>query len=257
LKVELSTKTLTERIRDFEFHPEVYIYPTPRMYRPLDGFSPTDAEFTDDLNIYVHIPFCKRLCSFCGYLKTIDRQDLRSDYVDAVVKEIALYKNILGGKRVRTLHFGGRTPSLLSSRELETIIRALVKANPALLDTSEEVSIEATPESVEQVKFSEYRKCGINRVSLGIQSFNGKEIELSNRINSSVVSVKAIETLREAGIKNIVIDLMIGIEADPAGFSGFRQGGPGGAAGHGAAVCAGPDATDRVGEEPSTGSHDQ
>jgi len=220
--ISLNTvKTLAERIRDFEFHPEVYSYPTPRMYRALDGFSPADAEFTEEINVYVHIPFCRRICSFCGYMKTIDRQDLRSDYVEALVKEIALYKDMLRCRRVRTLHIGGGTPSLLSSRELETIFMALTKANPGLLDTSEEVSIEATPESVEKAKFEEYRKCGINRVSLGIQSFNGREIELANRCNLSGVSVKAIETLRETGIENIVIDLMIGIEGQT--LHGFQN----------------------------------
>lgn len=207
-----NTKTLGERIQEFEFHPEVYLYPTPRMYKQLENFSLEKADFTDEVNVYVHIPFCKQICSFCGYLKTIDHEKLRSDYVDALVKEIVLYEKILRSKTVKTLHFGGGTPSLLTPKQLEKIITALLGVNPKMLQTSEEVSIEATPESVEFSKFADYRKLGMNRVSLGIQSFKDSEILLSKRKNLSDISVKAIETLREIGVANIVIDLMIGIE---------------------------------------------
>ncbi len=205
-------QTLGEKIQEFEFHPEVYLYPTPRMYKPLENFSLEKADFTDEVNVYVHIPFCKQICSFCGYLKTIDQEKLRSDYVDALVKEIVLYEKILRGKTVKTLYFGGGTPSLLIPTQLEKIITALLGVNPKMLQTSEEVSIEATPESVEFSKFADYRKLGMNRVSLGVQSFKDSEIVLSKRKNLSDISLKAIETLREIGVANIVIDLMIGIE---------------------------------------------
>src|SRR3989344_8820698 len=207
-----NNKTLRERIQEFEFHPEVYLYPTPRMYDPLTNFTLEDAIFTEDVNVYVHIPFCKQICSFCGYLKIIDSQNLRAEYVDAVVKEIKLYQNILDGRKVRTLYFGGGTPSLLTPKELEKIITSLLEVNPAVLKTSEEISIEATPESVEESKFKQFKDFGINRVSLGVQSFNNSEIVLSKRKNLSEISIKAIESLRKIGIPNVVIDLMIGIE---------------------------------------------
>ncbi len=210
-KIE-SSKTLRERVEEFEFHPEVYLYPTPRMYGLLVHFALGDAIFTEEVNVYVHIPFCKQICSFCGYLKMIDSQNLRGEYVDAVVEEINLYQTILDGRKIKTLHFGGGTPSLLTPEELEQIITALRKINPAVLKTSEEVSIEATPESVEYDKFHRFKELGINRVSLGVQSFNNSEIALSKRKNLSDVSVRAIEILRKVGIPNIVIDLMIGIE---------------------------------------------
>ena len=72
-----NNKTLRERVQEFEFHPEVYLYPTPRMYEPLADLVLKDVIFTEDVNVYVHIPFCKQICSFCGYLKTIDSQNLR------------------------------------------------------------------------------------------------------------------------------------------------------------------------------------
>jgi oxygen-independent coproporphyrinogen III oxidase len=211
-----ATRTLADRIREGEFHPEVYLYPTPRMYRPLENFSLQDAEFTEEANLYVHIPFCKQLCSYCGYLKTIDEERLRRDYVDTIVKEIGLRKEALKGRIIKTLHFGGGTPSLLSSRDLEKIVKALEKVNPEILTTSQEVSIEATPESVDATKFDEYRRTGINRVSLGVQSFNCSEIAISKRCNLPEISIRAIETLREISIQHVVIDLMIGIEGQNA-----------------------------------------
>ncbi len=207
-----NNKTLRERVQEFEFHPEVYLYPTPRMYGQLSDFTLNNAIFTDDANVYVHIPFCKQICTFCGYLKTIDSENLRSEYVDTIVKEIELYHDILQSRRVRTLHFGGGTPSLLTPAELEKIIETLLKVNTTILETSEEISIEATPGSVEYDKFHKFKELGINRVSLGVQSFNNSEIALSKRRNLSDISVRAIETLRKVGIPNIVIDLMIGIE---------------------------------------------
>ena len=209
-------KTLAERIAAFEFHPEVYLYPTPRMYAPLEGFSPAEAEFTVELDVYVHIPFCRQVCSFCGYLKTIDSETLRAKYVDAILGEIALRADILAERTITTLHFGGGTPSLLPPKDLERILSALLDVNPQLLDTSLEVSIEATPESVSFEKFSAYKSLGVNRVSMGVQSLDDVEIALSGRHNLSAVSLDAITMLRKVGIPNIVLDLMIGIEGQSA-----------------------------------------
>ncbi|HII15529.1 MAG TPA: coproporphyrinogen III oxidase family protein [Nanoarchaeota archaeon] len=218
-------KTLQERIAELEFQPEVYIYPTPRVYKPLD-FQLNAADFGNELNIYVHIPFCRQICSFCGYLKIAGSdENLKADYVNAVIKEINMYSRILKGKTIKTLHFGGGTPSLLSVSQLARLIDALVEANPRILETCEEVSIEATPESVEQGKFENYKELGINRVSIGVQTLNNAEIALSRRHNLADFSIRAIETLRKAGIPNIVADLMIGIEHQtPESFEASARG---------------------------------
>ena len=224
IKSSKSSKSLRERIGSCEFRPEVYSYPPPRMYTPImapsmdaKGFSLRDVEFTNPLNVYVHIPFCRQICSFCGYFKTIDQGDqagshAREAYVDAVEKEIGLYAHVLRERAISTLHVGGGTPSLLTPLQLERIIEAFRKANPNLLSTAEEISIEATPESVELAKFSAFAQAGINRVSIGIQSLDAQEIAASGRKNDPSTSLKAIETLRAAGIGNVVADVMIGID---------------------------------------------
>ncbi|MGV8087209.1 MAG: coproporphyrinogen-III oxidase family protein [Candidatus Woesearchaeota archaeon] len=205
--------TLQKRITANEFHPEVYIYPTPRIYKQLENFKLEKANFGDEINLYIHIPFCKQICSFCGYLKMIDTKgEIQDNYVNALIKEIQMYKPVLSNKTINTLHFGGGTPSLLSVSNIEKIITTLTNINPQILETSKEISIEATPESVEETKFKEYKKIGINRVSMGIQTLNNNEIKLSKRNNLSNITTHAIETLRKINIQNIVADIMIGIE---------------------------------------------
>ena len=211
-------RTLGERARLFEFRPEVYIYPPHRMYRAYtrqeqEDFSLENVAFSEDINIYVHIPFCRQICSFCGYLKTLDRgDDARDAYTNAVVREIGLYAPVLGKSTIKTLHIGGGTPSLLTCSQLEQIIGEIERHNPLLRETVSEISIEATPESVTSGTARRWRSLGIDRVSIGIQSLDDREIALSRRHNNAQVSLGALRTLREAGIGNIVADVMIGIE---------------------------------------------
>ena len=203
---------LSEKISDFEFQPEVYTYPTTRCYKKLDGFSIVQPEFTDEINVYVHIPFCRQICTFCGYLKTLNSDEMRKGYLSALIKEIEMYKEVLGTKKIITVDIGGGTPSLLQPEELGEIIDALKAANGNVLSTAKDVSIEATPESVEYEKFKEFKDLGINRVSIGVESFVDKEISLSGRHNSGSVSANAIKMLKEIGFNNVVCDLMAGVE---------------------------------------------
>lgn len=211
-------KSLAERVEAWEFHPEIYIYPTPRMYQPLESFSPHDWELSEQLNVYVHVPFCRQFCTFCGYFKTVYDEGLQERFVEAVVGEIALRAGSLRGHAVRTLHFGGGTPSLLTAAQLQRIVEALQRESPRLLHDCLEVSIEATPESVEKEKFTGYHRAGIRRVSMGVQSLVDAEVMLANRCaikehGGAYQSLRqAMETLREIGYEELVIDLMIGIE---------------------------------------------
>lgn len=215
--LEAPALTLADRVRGQEFCPEIYIYPTPRMYSPLVDFSLESLDLTPEINVYVHVPFCKQFCTFCGYFKTIYEENLQEEFVQAVIGEIALRANPMRGRVVKTLHFGGGTPSLLTPDQLARIVDALRAVNPAILETCLEVSIEATPESVEREKFAGYRQAGINRVSMGVQSLIDEEVVLANRCvvseqSSYELLKRATGTLREVGVPDVVIDLMIGIE---------------------------------------------
>jgi len=205
--------SLAEKIRNNEFRPEVYTYPTPRAYLPIKDFSLDKVQFSDDINLYVHIPFCKQICSYCGYLKIIDNSPLIKEiYVDCIIKEMEMYKKIIRTRTIRTLHIGGGTPSLLSPENIRKIIEKIAEINPKLFMTAQEISLEASPETIEYKIFLAYKKAGINRVSIGIQSLDDQEILLCNRKNTSQVSAKAIKLLQKVGFKNVVVDLMIGIQ---------------------------------------------
>lgn len=209
--------SLASKIEAQEYCPEIYIYPTPRMYRPLERFSYTDLQLTDPINVYIHVPFCEQFCTFCGYFKTMYDEELQERFVEAVVNEITLRADCLSGRCVETLHFGGGTPSLLRPDQLKKLVEALCQVNPGILDSCREVSIEATPESVDYEKFAGYHRAGINRVSMGVQSLVDAEVILANRClekgrTSYRVLSDAVESLRAIGIADVVIDLMIGID---------------------------------------------
>ena len=187
------------------------------MYRPLSKFDFSDFDLTPELNVYVHVPFCKQFCTFCGYFKTMYDEALQEQFVSAVVAEIKLREGCLRGRVVKTLHFGGGTPSLLSPQQLGRIVDALSAVNPKILETCLEVSIEATPESIEREKFTGYFAAGIRRVSMGVQSLVDREVRLANRCleferDAFGMLAEAVGTLREIGMTDVVVDLMIGIQ---------------------------------------------
>ncbi len=205
--------SLLQRIHNNEFWPEVYIYPTSRAYVPLKNFSLKKVDFTDDINLYIHLPFCKRICSYCWYLKIIDTNpSLKKRYVASIIKEIDMYKDIIRTRNIKTLHFWWWTPSLFSPDTIQRIIKKIQSINPSLFITAQEISIEATPDNVTMKLFSAYKKIGINRVSLWIQSLDDKEIALCNRNNTKDISIHAIHLLQKIWFDNVVVDVMIGIE---------------------------------------------
>ncbi len=208
-----AAQTLVERIERHDFPPYAYTYPPTRMYRPVDNFNVEEVVLTDKVNVYLHIPFCEQKCTFCGYLTTIDgKGDFQEAYVEALLSELEMRRGLFESRNVTSVNFGGGTPSLLTTDQFERVFYKLLEINPSLLETAEEVSIEATPESVEYEKFRQFRESGVNRVSIGIQTFHDEEIALSKRHNWARVSTNAIEALRRAGIPNVCCDLMYGIE---------------------------------------------
>ncbi len=205
---------LADKISRFETAPYVYSYPPTRMYEPISGFSFDLPDFSQEVNLYIHIPFCKQKCTFCGYLTAIakDGSTLQEEYVDTVAREIEMYREVLKDRVVKSVNFGGGTPSLLTVPQFERLMQALLRVNPGLLSTAREISIEATPESVEFDKFSAFKQLGLNRVSVGVESFVDSEIKSSKRHNLPIASARAIEILRRVGIPNICADLMYGLE---------------------------------------------
>ncbi len=191
--------------------PYIYSYPTTRGYESVTNFDISQVQFSENINLYFHIPFCGQKCSFCGYLTTVLTKEAEYEtYVEALIKEI---KNAthLHGKRINTINFGGGTPMMLSELQLIRIMGQIKVSFPNFLNTATEISIEATPESITTEKTAVLKALGFNRISIGIQTLNTNEIKSINRHNFSEQTQNAIQIIQTSGIGNLCCDLMYGL----------------------------------------------
>ncbi|HEX8059949.1 MAG TPA: radical SAM family heme chaperone HemW [Cyclobacteriaceae bacterium] len=158
--------------------------------------------------IYVHIPFCSKACHYCDFHFSTNL-DLREGMVNSIVKEIAMQKGYLGGEEISTIYFGGGTPSLMGKESLLKIIKEIKAHNNLIPDT--EITLEANPDDLDEKKLHNLRSIGINRLSIGVQSFRDDVLKFFNRSHNSSQSVTSVNTARSAGFDNISIDLIYGI----------------------------------------------
>ncbi len=157
--------------------------------------------------IYIHIPFCRKACLYCDFHFSTNL-DNKKKLVDAICSEIKIRKQYLEDKEVKSIYFGGGTPSLLSIEELEQIL-SVVHSN-FIVNPIAEVTFELNPEDAEINYLREIRKLGINRLSVGLQSFNEDELKWMNRVHTAQQNFDSIKTAQEAGFDNISIDLIYG-----------------------------------------------
>ena len=161
--------------------------------------------------LYVHIPFCSSRCVYCGFYSTTGLE-LRERYVDAVCKEISFRsENIeVGGERpqIGTVYLGGGTPSQLTIPQLQQIFDTIYIYNK--VENDAEVTIEMNPDDVNKETAEALRKLPVNRISMGAQTFSDERLRFLRRRHNASQVKEAVETLRQAGFKNISIDLMYG-----------------------------------------------
>jgi putative oxygen-independent coproporphyrinogen III oxidase len=166
------------------------------------------------LSLYIHIPWCVRKCPYCDFNSHEAKPVLSSskgggipekEYVSALVRDLELALPLIWGRKVYTVFFGGGTPSLLSGAAIEEILRQVRMLLP--LDMNAEITLEANPGTVEADKFALFKDAGVNRLSLGIQSFNDAHLQALGRIHSAEEAKHAIETARQH-FDNINLDLM-------------------------------------------------
>lgn len=158
--------------------------------------------------IYIHIPFCKKRCIYCDFYSSTDNR-LVDKYIDALCIELESRLHEIDKNNITTIYIGGGTPSQLSATQLGEIINFIKsKIDFSLI---EEFTIEVNPDDVTYDYIKECISLGINRVSMGIQSFVDKELKIINRRHDSYQAIKAIETIKSAGISNISIDLIYGL----------------------------------------------
>ncbi len=159
--------------------------------------------------IYVHIPFCASRCSYCDFFSTLRLADVGYDYVEAVIAEARLRMDELHGEPVKTLYLGGGTPSQLPIPLLERLVRGL--RDTFGLSGLEEFTVEANPDDVTPEWCAALLPLGVNRVSMGVQTFEDDILRFIGRRHTARHAVEAVSRLRDVGINNISIDLIFGL----------------------------------------------
>ena len=158
--------------------------------------------------IYIHIPFCNSKCAYCGFY-SIASQKQKSAFLEALHTEIALRTDYLNGEEIGTIYFGGGTPSVLSVEEIKGILESVFrhfKVNPAA-----EITLEANPDTLNLDYLQGLRKLGVNRLSIGIQSFFDDDLKYLSRRHDSNHAKQCINWAKQAGFDNLTLDLIYGL----------------------------------------------
>lgn len=159
-----------------------------------------------ELELYIHIPFCVKKCDYCDFLSfSADEQTQRS-YVAALQKELVFYGAKYKGRRITTIFIGGGTPSWLREESMQAVMETVYQ-NFAV-DGDAEITIECNPGTITEHKFEVYRRIGINRLSIGLQSVHNEELKILGRIHTFEQFLKTYDMARKHGFSNINIDLM-------------------------------------------------
>lgn len=158
--------------------------------------------------IYIHIPFCKQACHYCNFHFSTSLRH-RDSMIEAICKEIDLQSNFLNSNELTTIYFGGGTPSLLDADEIQTLLEKLAKHYTWKDDI--EITLEANPDDITKDKITNLKTGGVNRLSVGIQSFIDSELVFSNRAHNAQESLNAIKICQDAGIDNLSLDLIYGM----------------------------------------------
>jgi len=158
--------------------------------------------------IYIHIPFCKRKCHYCNFFSLASSKN-KDAFLDAVLKEIYLEQSYLVPFQVQTIYFGGGTPSLFDSYKIQKILDTLAKYFS--ISEHPEVTLETNPDDLNPASLKDFYSIGINRLSIGIQSFFDEDLLYLNRVHTASDARKSILDAKNVGFKNISVDLIYGI----------------------------------------------
>ena len=158
--------------------------------------------------IYIHIPYCKQQCTYCNFHFRIAQKD-KLEMLKSMHKEIKERKDFLNGKEVSSIYFGGGTPSILSISEIKDILQTIYTLYSVNEDA--EITVECNPDDLTGPKLSSYKKIGVNRLSIGVQSFADADLKFMNRSHNAKEAIKSIELAKKVGFENITIDLIYGL----------------------------------------------
>lgn len=161
---------------------------------------------SDPLSVYIHIPFCAHICPYCDFTTYAGKGALIPHYVESATREIEMCAELVGGRKVDTIFFGGGTPSLLDGLQIATLLDQCRSSFD--LASRAEVSLEANPNGLTAERLSAYRQAGVNRLSIGAQTFDRRGLRLLGRQHEAADVFTALDIAREAGFEQISLDLI-------------------------------------------------
>lgn len=164
-----------------------------------------------ELGIYIHIPFCVKKCYYCDFISYSDKFEMQQNYVKKLLEEIRQNKKILMENKISTIYIGGGTPSSIESKYIKEILQEIYNVSNIQDTKNLEVTIEVNPGTINKEKIEMYKKYGINRISIGLQSTNNSILKSIGRIHNYEQFLDTYRISREAGFKNINVDLMLGL----------------------------------------------
>jgi len=158
--------------------------------------------------IYIHIPFCKQACHYCDFHFSTNFRNV-TQLVSALAKELELQANYLNQEPIETIYFGGGTPSSISVLEIDKLIKHIYKLHPII--ENPEITLEANPDDLTTENLLAWKKSGVNRLSVGVQSFYDEHLVWMNRAHNQTEAIEGLKKAKEIGITNITMDLIYGI----------------------------------------------
>ena len=165
------------------------------------------------LSLYVHLPWCVRKCPYCDFNSYEARGALPDfEYVDALLRDLRSERELAQGRAIETIYFGGGTPSLFSAGALVRLLEGL--RAEASIAANAEITLEANPGAADAARFAAFREAGVNRLSIGIQSFRDEKLHALGRVHDAAQAEAAVAAARAAGFANLNLDLMYGLPGD-------------------------------------------
>mgnify|MGYP000626430052 CR=1 FL=1 len=165
--------------------------------------------------IYIHVPYCKQKCEYCDFYSVVTNEG-KQEFSDLLIRELSLRMCYLPNSRIETIYFGGGTPSLLSAMQVEEVINAIAKQFELVHNA--EITFEANPDDLDTEYLGALRHIGINRLSIGIQSFSDTDLRALGRRHNATQAVYAVNSAQEVGFSNISIDLIYGLPYSNTGI---------------------------------------
>jgi len=161
------------------------------------------------ISLYIHYPWCVKKCPYCDF--NSHEGDPQADYISALIRDLDCDLKYLQNRQIHSIFIGGGTPSLMSVNDAKELFKSL--RQKLSIPNNIEITLEANPGTFDANKFAQFREIGINRLSIGVQSFNNKNLEFLGRIHSAEEATQAIKEAQKVGFENINIDLMYGLKS--------------------------------------------